>query len=502
VKPCYVDDAVTVWHGDCLDVLAKLGDCSVDAVCTDPPYGLEFMGKDWDRPWAVGMSAPGYTDAERMARPSFGDSRNANCRACGGRQRGARRCTCETPQWDRHPREDMLAYQQWCQQWAEQCLRVLKPGGHLLAFGGTRTSHRLVCAIEDAGFEIRDSIVWLYGSGFPKSLNVSKAIDRAAGAEREVVGESSSYARALKPGPSTFVGEFKRIGPEALPITAPATDDARTWQGWGTALKPGHEPIVVARKPLAGTVAANVLAYGTGALNIDAGRISFASDEDRASAQALAELRAKGRRLGVLGEPGQGSSLAVAESGDTRTGHEPVSTNAAGRWPPNVALDEAAAAELDQQSGQFAGVAGGMRQVEGQVTFTVGEPINAKRFEGGVLDFGGASRFFYVAKAPTHERPKVQRADGTWHAHPTVKPLTLIRWLVRLHTPPGGLVLDLFAGSGTTGEACIIEGFRSLLVEREPCGNCAGPHGCDDNIGLIMRRITKPIQPVLIGAQP
>jgi site-specific DNA-methyltransferase (adenine-specific) len=449
----YTDDAVTVWHGDCLDVLAELDDCSVDAVVTDPPYGLEFMGKDWDRPWAVGMSAPGYTDAERMARPSFGDSRNANCRACGGRQRGARRCACETPQWDRHPREDMLAYQQWCQQWAEQCLRVLKPGGHLLAFGGTRTHHRLASGIEDAGFEIRDSIVWLYGSGFPKSLDVSKAIDRAAGALGQWTPHPL-YADRNGSGAESVFGQ--QSGQEGIRhLYQPATDDARTWQGWGTALKPGHEPIVVARKPLAGTVVANVLAYGTGALNIDAGRVEGVS----------------------WGTP-------------------------AGRWPPNVALDEAAAAELDQQTGDRPGFASqndhtARQGTDGTTTYGKGvgklEPGRREGFD----DSGGASRFFYVAKAPTHERPRVQRADGSWHAHPTVKPLTLIRWLVRLHTPPGGLVLDLFAGSGTTGEACIIEGFRSILVEREPCGNCGGPHGCDDNIGLIMRRIRKPIQPVL-----
>jgi site-specific DNA-methyltransferase (adenine-specific) len=160
-----------------------------------------------------------------------------------------------------------------------------------------------------------------------------------------------------------------------------------------------------------------------------------------------------------------------------------------------VALDEAAAAELDQQSGTSRDGLAVQRHGGGQRIFNQGDGLT--REDAGYGGEGGASRFFYVAKAPTHERPKVQRADGTWHAHPTVKPLTLIRWLVRLHTPPGGLVLDLFAGSGTTGEASIIEGFRSLLVEREPCGNCGGPHGCDDNIGLIMRRISKPIQPVL-----
>ena len=166
--PYYSDERVTLYHGDCLDVLRGLPDASVDAIVTDPPYGLEFMGKDWDRPWAVTASAGvGFKGREdNLTLPSHRDGRNANCRTCGGRQRGANRCTCDSPSWDRHPREDMVAFQQWCAEWATECLRVLKPGGHLLAFGGTRTWHRLACAVEDAGFEIRDSIAWLYGSGF------------------------------------------------------------------------------------------------------------------------------------------------------------------------------------------------------------------------------------------------------------------------------------------------------------------------------------------------
>ena len=222
MEPHYTDDRATIYHGDCREVIATLPDCSLDAIVTDPPYELGFMGKRWD--------------------------------ASG------------------------IAYD--VDLWAE-CLRVLKPGGHMLAFGGTRTWHRLACAVEDAGFEVRDSLAWLYGSGFPKSLDVSKAIDKAAGAEREVVGDKldlpgyhlrghASGTGALGRGISTTTAESRLA---AATITAPATDDARTWQGWGTALKPAFEPIVVARKPLTGTVAANVLEWGTGALNIDACRI-------------------------------------------------------------------------------------------------------------------------------------------------------------------------------------------------------------------------------------
>src|SRR5690606_30348572 len=271
--PYYTDNHVTLYHGDCLDVLRGLPDASVDAIVTDPPYGLEFMGKDWDRPWAVTASAGvGFKGREdNLTLPSHRDGRNANCRTCGGRQRGANRCTCDSPSWDRHPREDMVAFQQWCAEWATECLRVLKPGGHMLAFGGSRTWHRLACAVEDAGFEIRDSIAWLNGSGFPKSMDVSKAIDKAAGAERD-----DAYAETAKVTDNEVYG--KGLGVDLIE-RRPATPDAERWQGWGTALKPAFEPIVVARKPLAGTVAANVLAHGTGALNIDGCRIHTPGSE-------------------------------------------------------------------------------------------------------------------------------------------------------------------------------------------------------------------------------
>lgn len=347
---------VTLHHGDALDVMRTLPDESVDAVVTDPPYELGFMGRAWD--------------------------------ASG------------------------IAYN--VEIW-KQCARVLKPGGHLLVFGGTRTYHRMACAIEDAGLELRDSISWLYGSGFPKSLDVSKAIDKAAG----------------------------------------ATDDAKRWQGWGTALKPAHEPIVVARKPLAGTVAANVLTHGTGALNIDGCRVAATGNE---------------------------------VYGDGLHGSRAVGTTDTGRWPTNVVmshpplLDDTGAvvgdacadgcvegcpvAELDQQSGVLkAGAFPATRGADRDRT-AYGEFAGQSNLESRRMNSGGASRFFpvfrYQAKAPASERPKV---DGI--AHPTVKPLDLMRWLVRLVTPPGGVVLDPFAGSGTTAEACITEGARCITIERE-----------------------------------
>lgn len=378
------DARATVYHGDCLEVLAELPDASVDAVVTDPPYELGFMGKGWD---ASGIAY----------------------------------------------RVDL---------WAE-ALRVLKPGGHLLAFGGTRTWHRLACAIEDAGFEVRDSIAWMYGSGFPKSLDVSKAIDKAAGAERQVVG------------PNRFAGINGKANADVYGVasrpdeTAPITDAAREWSGWGTALKPAHEPIVVARKPLVGTVAANVLEHGTGALNIDACRIPSDDGFEKAWDKPV--------------KTNIGAADYVNPDGGAHVVDLSANRPVGGRWPANVVLDEDQAAELDRQSGVSTSKAGvhpdtgrsggimGAKVVRGKA----GQPM-------GHNDSGGASRFFYVAKAPARERPKV---DGT--AHPTVKPLTLMRWLCRLVTPPDGVILEPFAGSGTTVEAALLEGFRVVAIERE-----------------------------------
>lgn len=265
ITPYYQDDSVTLHHGDCLDVLRAddygydwnlgyrsarmLPDNSVDAVITDPPYGIAFMGKAWDQPGEFG-SARLRTGGEN-------------------KRRGHKDAALNAGLYDLSPAA-MRNFQRWCTAWATECLRILKPGGHLLAFGGSRTWHRLTTGIEDAGFEIRDSIAWLYGSGFPKSMDVSKAIDKSAGAEREVVGTHHRHG-----GGSAVSGSMSGpLGIESeLPLTAPATDAAKRWQGWGTGLKPSFEPIVVARKPLAGTVAANVLEHGTGALNIDACRI-------------------------------------------------------------------------------------------------------------------------------------------------------------------------------------------------------------------------------------
>jgi site-specific DNA-methyltransferase (adenine-specific) len=394
-KPYYVDQAVTLYHGDCRKVMASLAAASVDAIVTDPPYELGFMGKRWD---ASGIA------------------------------------------YD----EDV---------WA-QAHRVLKPGGHLLAFGGTRTWHRLAVAIEDAGFEVRDSIAWMYGSGFPKSLDVSKAIDKRAGVE---------FAES----PASGVGFMNPQGHDGYNVTknqltrvGESTPAAQQWQGWGTALKPAFEPIVVARKPLDGTVAENVLRCGTGALNIDGSRIGTGTGETTTV---------------TLPDICGGKMHAGAERGTVTR-----EITSKGRWPANVILDESQAAELDKQSGSVKG--GTWNTTAGARHFN--NDGETTHYETSKVDdsFGGASRFFYVPKANANERPR----DGDT-AHPTVKPLDLMRYLVKLVTPPGGTVLEPFAGSGTTLEACVIEGFNVIGIELT-----------EDYLPLIMQRITKPIEVTLL----
>ena len=360
-------------NADCLQALAVVPDNSVDAVVTDPPYGLSFMGKRWDY--------------------------------------------------------DVPSVEIWA-----ECLRVLKPGGHLLAFAGTRTQHRMAVRIEDAGFEIRDMIAWVYGSGFPKSLDVSKAIDKAAGAEREVLGERVNRSSFDPDGE----GGFQR---GTIQITAPATEAARQWDGWGTALKPALEPITVARKPLVGTVAANVLAHGTGALNIDGCRVgefqnTTPSGVDRRNAK-LAEM---------------GYRPSAYQMG------EKAPTSPPGRWPANLIHDgsgEVLAGFPETKSGGYPPEGGQRSQVS-----TYGKPT-ARGEQKFTSSEGSAARFFYCAKAS-----KKDRGDG--NSHPTVKPTDLMAYLCRLVTPPGGVVLDPFMGSGSTGKAARAEGFNFIGIERDP----------------------------------
>lgn len=380
-----IPDRLFIKCGDAIEVMRARADCSIDSIVTDPDYSL--------------IVNPAIT------------------------------------QWGGVPGLD----------WATECLRVLKPGGHLLAFGATRTWHRLAVVIEDAGFELRDSIAWLYGGGFPKSHNISKAIDKAKGVTREAIGMVPSRLPTAQAGwGNAGVDSFRdsHKGTSLMAITSPATDAARTWDGWGTALKPAFEPIIVARKPLNGTVAANVLAHGTGGLNIDTCRVET-TDERRRNSRADTNGLANG------------GSFSIRE----RRADEIPSTS--GRWPANVVLDDSTARELDEQTGTLK--SGMMRagttrlERDGQV---YGKIRNHATESDTYADSGGASRFFYVAKAPQRERPR----DGDL-GHPTVKPVTLLRWLVKLVTPPGGTVMDPFIGSGTTAEAALLEGFRCYGIE-------------------------------------
>jgi transcriptional regulator with XRE-family HTH domain len=488
MEPAFEVGGARVFAGDCREVLKALPDNSVDSIVTDPPYELGFMGKKWDN--------------------------------------------------------SGIAYD--VTVWA-QCLRVLKPGGHLLAFGGSRTWHRLAVAVEDAGFEIRDSIAWIYGSGFPKSLDVSKAIDKSNGKHEVDLTPFGSYVKKLRlakgwsrkqlddvmgtntavswwegrasgvqlPSKQTYdrlkvvlsmdgrfdllidwaeaerevigvknagigtgqsygkiVGEREKVSTTEVPVTAPATSEAKTWEGWGTALKPAHEPIVVGRKPLVGTVAENVLEWGVGGLNIDGSRIGSES------------------RFSPPGGIPNGANNYVNTDKDRNSDYP--SKMVQGRWPANVIFDEVTAGLLDEQSGisKSTPIPAGT-QKKSRLTFSGGPMVSASSLHN---DSGGASRFFYVAKASKRDRNEglddlnavsagemVERVEGSagmnspragagrtsgaHNFHPTVKPTALMRYLIKLVTPPGGTVLDPFTGSGSTGKAALLDGFNFVGVE-------------------------------------
>ena len=395
-------------NADCLAALRDMPDASVDAVVTDPPYGLSNT-----TPAQVAETITRWVSGDREYLPS--------ARGFMGHE------------WD--------GFVPPVAVW-DECLRVLKPGGHLLAFAGSRTHDLMTLGIRLAGFEIRDSVAWLHAQGFPKSLDVSKAIDKMQGAERERILMPTKPGNALNPG---GIGGEGRGG--WSDHSSPTTDAAREWEGWGTALKPAHEPITLARKPLTGTVAANVQEHGTGALNIDGCRV-YATDDDRALMEARSHPN--GTKAGSNGG-------GIAMQFDKPHGFK---SHPSGRWPANVVLDESQAAELDRQSGNVktGATKPHQRDPDSAPMFKVGKWMTHSQ----PASEGGASRFFYVAKASKSERPVV---DGV--AHPTVKPLELMRWLVRMVTPPGGTVLDPFAGSGTTLEAAVLEGFNAVGIERE-----------------------------------
>nr|DAV78027.1 MAG TPA: adenine-specific methyltransferase [Caudoviricetes sp.] len=413
-----------------------LADNSIDAVVTDPPYGLSKQ-PDMNEVLRHWLNGDDYVHT-------------------GGGFMGKT--------WD--------SFVPGPSVWKE-VFRVLKPGGHLLAFFGTRTYDLGTLAIRLAGFEIRDQIDWVYGSGFPKSLDVSKAIDKAAGAEREVVGTRKSEG-----GRSGGNNEFSEVLNQSreINITAPATDEAKQWQGWGTALKPAHEPICVARKPLTGTVAENILQFGTGGMNIDDCRVAAPDG------------------VPVFNKRNEISDNAFGDglNGSNRTGAVDTTT---GRFPANFIHDGS-----DEVVNLFPAKAGAAAPVKGTEQSEVTNGIYGKfndRVPGQFYsDTGSAARFFYCAKASKSDRDEgvmlamvtgaemtgrepdtdglnspragAGRTSGARNNHPTVKPTALMQWLVRLVTPPGGKVLDPFTGSGSTGKACAIEGFEFIGFEMDP----------------------------------
>ena len=364
----------SIYCGTACDVLSRFSDSSIDAVVTDPPYGLQFMGKKWD------YKVP----------------------------------SVET--------------------WRE-VLRVLKPGGHLLSFSSTRTQHRACVNIEDAGFEIRDMIAWVYGSGFPKSHDVGKAIDKEAGVERETIG-----SKVVSCGTGEAFGKSAGVSMAAhrktvVSITAPTSAAARQWDGWGTALKPAMEPICVARKPFKGAVAANVLEHGTGAINVDGCRVP-----------------------GIKPQVTQGINSNPSSFNVTRARRTSGSPDV-GRWPSNLIHDgsEEVLALFPVNATISAGTRG-----QGGTIYGGGRGYTAGFTETGQSvgfgDIGSAARFFYCAKASKKDR-------GKGNSHPTVKPTRLMRYLCRLVTPPGGVILDPFVGSGSTGKAALIENFCFVGID-------------------------------------
>ena len=409
--------------GDSVDKLKELDDNSIDSIVTDPPYGLSFMGKKWD-------------------------------------------------------------YDVPSQEIFEECLRVLKPGGYLLSFAGSRTYHRMAVRVEDAGFEIRDQIMWIYGSGFPKSHNIGKSVDKLLGNEREVIGTKIHSQKGVK-----AAEERTTIGAGAFgePREADITKGTSQYEGWGTALKPAHEPIVMARKPLSEkTVVNNVLEWGTGGINIEESRISYKSKDDM-------EIRKNTHReTNKLGDGNFGGGKYS----------QPVES---GRFPANIILDEEAGKILDEQSGisKSTGGRSGNKEGVGQNGIYGQYSGEVKDGNPGLGDVGGASRFFYCPKTSKKDRNEgledfKGKQIGTYNAHsadlknyggsslgaasmsgnnkmpqpkqnfhPTVKPTDLMLYLIRLVTPKGGTTLDPFMGSGSTGKAAVRGGFDFVGIEMD-----------------------------------
>jgi len=363
--------------GDCLNKLKDLDDNSIDSIITDPPYGLSFMGKKWDY--------------------------------------------------------DVPTQEIW-----EECIRVIKPGGYLLAFAGSRTYHRMAVKIEDAGFEIRDQIMWVYGSGFPKSLNIGKGVDKKLGNEREVVEKMIITGAGFNKVKGFGKTNIKNDGEANTEWNV--TKGNSEWEGWGTALKPAHEPIVMARKPLSEkTVVDNVLKWGTGGINIDASRVGTETIQQRQYDRT----------------PEHGNQYGNSSKRESNG----VITETQGRFPANLILDEEAGKILDEQSGVF---------TDGASRFFYCPKTSKKDRNEGLDDFEEKQQDLSRKEGNVGgDNPRNRGVNKRKNHHPTVKPTDLMLYLIRLVTPKGGTTLDPFMGSGSTGKAAVRGGFDFIGIERE-----------------------------------
>ena len=450
--------------GDCIEILKTLPDNSVDSIVTDPPYGIGFMNKEWDDP----QKHKELIDREtKRSQERFEEGKSP---VKGGFSKGVQ------PGLPIGGAKEGRWFQEWCELWAKECFRVLKPGGHMLSFSAPRTYHRMATAFEDSGFQIRDQIMWVFGSGFPKSHNIGKAIDKLQGNEREVVGEYETSIPQITPWQDVDRFESKNQ----------QTKGNGKWEGWGSALKPAHEPICMARKPLSEkSIAENVLKHGTGGINIDDCRIETTDNLNGGGYG--------GNNVGV-------ATYALTDGRKTlpinKLGKEDF-TQPEGRFPANIMFDEEAGKILDEQSGVSKSQ---KRKPEynkpTEHTNTYTPKASDYRDDNTYSDTGGASRFFYCPKVSKKERDmnmtcdvKEQSSIGSTYAgnqtsskiggnpdkptepkknnHPTVKPIALMEYLIKLVTPKGGIVLEPFMGSGSTGIAAKNLGMSFIGIEKE-----------------------------------
>ena len=440
--------------GDCLEVMKSMSDNSIDAVISDPPYGLSFMNKEWDS-FGSDTRQPGD---EHYVTPDNPYGRSKARYGYGSKLQ-----------------KSMQEFQFAMTPIFEEALRVAKPGAYLLCFGGTRTFHRMACAIEDAGWKVKDCVCWLYGSGFPHGMDVARAIDKKLGVERKIIGHrETDPQKGFSKVKGFGIGSASKGGTvnQSYDLTVATSDEAREWEGWNTALKPAWEPIIVAQKPVEGTIAANVLKWGVGAMNIDACRVPVESGE-------------KGRYPANVAHDGSQMVLDLFPQSKGQQG------NVTGNEPSNTAGGVCYGEYSGRHTFAKRGDSGSAARFFN--TFRDGEDSAERTYaDKGSTSFAAKpgvrrapadtpARFFYCAKASKKDR-------GEGNTHPTVKPTALMEWLVKLVTREGGVVLDPFMGSGSTGVACANLGRRFVGIEREwDYMQIAGPRvqGREREVGMV-----------------